>query len=390
MYEIAASMPDKSTKCRNTGLTLTATLEAQIASNTIHRPGTASSNASYTGLLDVTPKLVQAIDHEKGNFEDAFQANVCLHEIYFLRGEWSTVIGGLDGDVWQQVAQHTSNSATITPTTRVAILKNRYFLGIAQEQQRNPAAAAEAYQSALRATQNVPADVASASEYRSWAERLVSRACALQTGSGTPTTLAQAESTLAAFRSWARYWDQNMTTATSTSSHAVRQFDVPKRQVWGQYYQLLSFVLIHNLVYSSSSAGLLPASRSNIPRDELAKLRLQQRTELRRVEATYETLLLQETRFPKASQSNEEVEIWTQQVIDNWNILSGPQWREADLGEGGKAGVSRGVLDVCISWICKLGKSLISVDPLSRSDQDLSLNPYSPPSFLCPCFSGRI
>ncbi|GAB7347864.1 hypothetical protein MBLNU459_g5394t1 [Dothideomycetes sp. NU459] len=327
-------------------LTLTATTEAQIAHATAERPGTGSSVTSYTGLLDITPNLVQAIDQEKNHFEDAFQANVCLHEIYFLRGEWETILGGLDNDVWQQVAQHTKTPAGLSPITRIAILKNRYFLGIAHEKQGLATAAAESYQSALKATRNVPADVSSAAEYRLWAERIVARACALQTQKGTPSTLEQIRSTLAAFRSWAHYWEGNSSAATSVSSHSRTQFDVPRREIWSQYYQLLSFILARNLIYSTSPDMLVATSRDGVPQDELNRLRLQQRTELKRVEAIYETLLLQETRFPKASQSNEEVELWTQQAMSNWNILCGPQWHESDLGEGGKAGVSRGVLDI--------------------------------------------
>ncbi|KAG9631869.1 hypothetical protein KCV04_g9651, partial [Aureobasidium melanogenum] len=43
---------------------------------------------------------------------------------------------------------------------------------------------------------------------------------------------------------------------------------------------------------------------------------------------------------------NEEVEQWTNSIISNWSILCGPGWREVDLGEGGKAAVSRSTLDV--------------------------------------------
>ncbi|KAH0138140.1 hypothetical protein KCU82_g17946, partial [Aureobasidium melanogenum] len=74
--------------------------------------------------------------------------------------------------------------------------------------------------------------------------------------------------------------------------------------------------------------------------------RLRQRSELKQVEAAYESVLLYKTRFPHANQSNEEVERWTNSVIANWSILCGPGWREVDLGEGGKAAVSRSTLDI--------------------------------------------
>lgn len=292
---------------------------------------------------------MQAVDQEKTYFEDAFQANVCLHEVYFLRGEWKTITGNLDTDVWEQVAQHTKNPLDISPNTRVAILKNRYFLGIAHEQQANPAAAAKSYQSALKAVQNAPANVASASEYRIWAERLLGRASLLVADQDTPSTLSQANTALIAFRNWSTYWDQipGKASPSSTSIHA--QFDVPRRDVWGRYYRLLSFILASPLVYSPSPSAPLTFHSEVSTLEQLTQARLQQRAELKRVETVYETLLLQETRFPKASQSNHEMEKWAQQAVNNWQIFCGSSWRDVELGEGGKAAVSRSMLDVsCI------------------------------------------
>jgi len=287
------------------------------------------------------------VDQEKTYFEDAFQANACLHEIYFMRGEWKTIVGDLDTDVWQQVAQHTKNPLDISPNTRVAILKNRYFLGVAQEQLNNYPAAASAYQSALKAVQNVSNEVATASEYRVWAERILGRICLLHTQQGDPSTLNQVNLALSAFRSWSRFWDQTSPTRSApTTSTLQAQFDVSRKGVWSRYYNLLSSVLASRLVYSSSSSTLVTMPDENMTPEDLARVRLQQRSEIKRVETTYETLLLQDTRFPKASQANDEVERWAQQAVDNWRIFCGPRWREVDLGDGGKTAVGRNMLDV--------------------------------------------
>lgn len=75
-------------------------------------------------------------------------------------------------------------------------------------------------------------------------------------------------------------------------------------------------------------------------------MRLRQRAELKRVETSYENLLIKETQFPRASESNREIEAWVDSAMDNWRLLCGPTWSDDDLGEGGKEGVARSVLDI--------------------------------------------
>ncbi|KAH0101839.1 hypothetical protein KCU60_g9530, partial [Aureobasidium melanogenum] len=116
--------------------------------------------------------------------------------------------------------------------------------------------------------------------------------------------------------------------------------------VWAMYYNFLSFLLSTDLVYTSSAESPLAVYNFEYPAHDLAKMRLRQRSELKQVEAAYESVLLYKNKFPHANQSNEEVEQWTNSIISNWSILCGPGWREVDLGEGGKAAVSRSTLDV--------------------------------------------
>ncbi|THV90219.1 hypothetical protein D6D27_05985 [Aureobasidium pullulans] len=327
-------------------LTLAATSEAQTATSSNRRPGTQTSAASHTSLLDQTPKLVQAIESEHNLLEDAFQANVALHEIYFLRAEWSTVLGGLDKDVWQQVAPFANSPADLSPNTRLALIKSRYFLGVAREQKVSLESALSAYSQALSAIDQAPVNLAALSEYRTWAARLLGRICTLQSKQGHTSTLATANAALISYRAWARIWNGDPSVRTTSPSYSLGPYDISNKDVWGMYYNFLSFVLGTDLVYTSSNESPLAFQNSDHTIKDLPKMRLRQRTELKQVEAAYESLLLYKTKFPQASQSNEEVERWADSVIANWSILCGPRWRDIDLGEGGKAAVGRSTLDI--------------------------------------------
>ena len=74
--------------------------------------------------------------------------------------------------------------------------------------------------------------------------------------------------------------------------------------------------------------------------------KLQQGLELKKVEATYESILLKESSFPRADQANSNIESWVDQMMANWRVMCGHTWQNEDLGEGGKASLGRGVLEV--------------------------------------------
>ena len=79
--------------------------------------------------------------------------------------------------------------------------------------------------------------------------------------------------------------------------------------------------------------------------------KLHQFRELKKAEAFYHLILLKETEFPKADQINTPVELFIDEVIDNWRFASSPSWLEADLGEGGKAKLNQVVLNVSLSGL---------------------------------------
>ncbi|TKA75560.1 hypothetical protein B0A49_03594 [Cryomyces minteri] len=108
-------------------------------------------------------------------------------------------------------------------------------------------------------------------------------------------------------------------------------------------------ILQQGLVFAPSSGDsgtLLQGFSEDTPEQDQVAAKLQQWAELKQAETSYEGLLLKETRFPEASQTNREVEAWVGSVIANWRVLCGPTWQDEELGEGGKGAVGRGVLDI--------------------------------------------
>lgn len=133
-----------------------------------------------------------------------------------------------------------------------------------------------------------------------------------------------------------------------------------RRAVWKAYYDTLSIILRRGFLYSGSSDpdhALLGDAAEHASEEQYLSARLQQRAELKLSETMYESLLLKEIRFPKAIESNEEVDNWAESVMSNWRIMCGPAWTDEELGEGGKAAVGKGVLDVCEVMIFDCAKT---------------------------------
>ena len=134
----------------------------------------------------------------------------------------------------------------------------------------------------------------------------------------------------------------------------------------------MSNILQNDLPYEADS---VPATAEKPASQIDTDTRVRQRAELKRVETIYENLLIKETHFPKANDSNREIGVWIDSVIGNWRIFCGPSWSGQDVGEGGKEGVGRNVLDVSnskpVSCLCLM---LTSPDSLPGSHKDVSLH----------------
>jgi hypothetical protein len=73
--------------------------------------------------------------------------------------------------------------------------------------------------------------------------------------------------------------------------HAINS-DIPRRQVWKEYYAMLSTILQQDFPYPTASMATAYTDAST---------RLLQRAELQRVESKYEELLLEEVQLMKPS-----------------------------------------------------------------------------------------
>ncbi len=162
----------------------------------------------------------------------------------------------------------------------------------------------------------------------------------------TSARLTQSGEAMAAFHLLSKFSDGQSgqlrrSNATYTNSST--------RKVWRVYYVTLSRIVKEDLVHQQS---LLRRDHESSEHKGLLKdedffaSRVRQRGELQQVEMKYESLLLKETQFPKANETNEEVESWVGLVMDNWRTLCGANWTDEELGPGGKVGVGRSTLAV--------------------------------------------
>ena len=128
----------------------------------------------------------------------------------------------------------------------------------------------------------------------------------------------------------------------TTSEAAIRKGH-QRRLVWKSYYHLLSEIIRLKLpYYPASSAQNLQVSEKPLSVNH----QMLQHLELKKVEAVYEGILLKDVSFPEASKINFEVDGWVDTVMSNWSILCGPEWRDQDLGDIGKEGTGRNVLEI--------------------------------------------
>lgn len=172
-----------------------------------------------------------------------------------------------------------------------------------------------------------------------WTENLLVRLCQLSDQSTSTGRHVSSVDALRSYRYWAKHSEASAKSGGTDASSTARH----RRLAWKAFYDTLSHILRHSLAYEPEQS---PSTSEKPPLHNQASLRLRQRAELKRVETVYEALMIKETQFPKASQANHEIEAWVDSVMDNWRLLCGPTWSDADLGEGGKEGVARSVLDV--------------------------------------------
>lgn len=322
-----------------TCLTLAARCEAQIASAS-HRPESApsSTTASIHSLGDLIPKLQAAIGAEKKYAEDAYAARVCLAEIHRIRGsDGQEALRVLEGS---NRLQGKGESSAALGWLEVCEVREVFIRGSILE---TSGESDEAHRLYVSFASRAPGS--RTVELRRWTERVLARACMSVVSKADYHAISWYSDALCCFQAWSDFWQRVSSPDSPDTSH----LEIPRRTIWRMYYELLSRILDQGLIYApahTTASNLLMLPSEDLSDVQLSTARLRQRKALRQVESTYESLLLNETQFPKASQANTEVEEWVERVIGNWKIFCGSQWTAAELGDGGQAAVSRSVLDI--------------------------------------------
>ena len=180
---------------------------------------------------------------------------------------------------------------------------------------------------------SLPSTSVNLPEQRYWTESLLSRHCMLSsrhvsTNKSSPSISVVPQSrVLAPFRAYSRYWNTKTASNAGVLSKADDGQSLSMR-TWACYYDTLSVLLQRETM------------------EHVFDSKLQQGVELKKVEAMYESILLQEIAFPRADQSSAHIESWVDQVMANWRVMCGHTWQDEDFGKGGKASLGYGVLSV--------------------------------------------
>jgi hypothetical protein len=322
---------------------ITATVEAEYAvvkasqkHTTNSRPTTTVSTADLD-TARLLPKLLEVINSERTYPEDRFQAQVCLGWVHWTVGEYDLALTRLPTDQ-EKDALPLNRPDGVSEWTRVCVLKAAYLKAYCLSRKNRTVEALGVFRGAMPVLSHIWNGHKGRAQLQFWAELLLTEYCMLQAEALERGEKSLEDNTsLAPFRSWSKYWEVIKTQgAPLVGGHGFRGA-VPRRRVWNEYYAALSGILQQDLPF--------PTDFMSITTNE-SSARNQLRMELKRVETTYEGLLLSETTFPRADEEREEVETFVAAVMRNWRILTGRDWHEYDLGPGGKEGVSRGVLDI--------------------------------------------
>lgn len=297
--------------------------------------------SSIHSLGDAVPILEAAIADTKTVPEDGYCARICLAEIHWLQEEHAAALKALPKG--RTPSGSVGGASPTLGWLEVCETKARFINVAALEAVGQAQEAETLYRSA-----ELQAPGSRTPELRIWTERLLARTCMYRYRNLQPFTLPLLNAALSSFHAWASFWQRAPSPALGSASSPSR-VDIPRREVWRAYYDLLSTILQQGLLYTPSannSHNLLMFPSTGISTDQFVSCRVRQRAELMRVEATYESLLLNEMQFPKSNQTNNEVEEWTQEAVANWKILAGADWTDTELGEGGKVGLGRSMLDI--------------------------------------------
>ncbi|ROW12639.1 hypothetical protein VMCG_00587 [Cytospora schulzeri] len=368
-------------------LTLTAEIEHGISKATASEtPATAGSDTAAPGSApskDIEaaahlPKLLSLIEEEHTYAEDKFQAQVCIGWLHWAVGEYDLALDRLPQGLGDQV----ESLDNLSEWTRVCMMKSAYLRANCLSRNGKGLDALALFEASLPPSSHTWSSQTSRKQLRYWSELFLTEYCMLQNGCLEKGEVSLEDmNSLVCFRSWARWWDGSKG-APLAGGYGFKG-SVPRRRIWSEYYKLLSTILQQDLPY--------PTAHMTYTQDE-ASARSQLLVEIKRAEAHFEALLLNETTFPKANEEREEIEMFVAMLMQNWRILTGRGWSEKDLGPEGKAGLSVSVLEMLYRASMKTYHSTailrnLFIVHLSVAEFDLALKAFD--SYLDIAKKGR-
>ncbi|KAJ1335317.1 cargo-transport protein YPP1 [Microdochium nivale] len=322
-------------------LTTTAETEYKIVKASLkERPASRPATAIPTSELDAAtlfPKLIEVLENETNYPEDRYQARVCAGWLQWAVGDYelaeeqlSLAISGIDADPGE--------TDDLSEWTRVCMLKATYLKANCFSRNDRRLEALAVFECALGPLAEIWNGYKGRQQLGFWAELFLTEYCMLQAKAleAGEKSLADPDA-LSPLRCWGKYWESSTVPGTPLKGGHGFRGAIPRRRIWGEYYTALSGMLQNDMPYPPGN--ITPTSNDTSARNQL-------RIELKKVEASYEGLLLTETPFPRADEDREEVEHFVKTAMTNWAVLGGRDWHEQDLGPGGKEGLSRGVLDM--------------------------------------------
>lgn len=315
-----------------------------------HDVATAPTEGADRRKYDSLTILSSTLQSEsEPSSEDVFQGKACLLWARWVGLERKSTTAGFD--ITNAVQE--LGSRDISVWTRICIVKSAYIEGTNYMRNGRPSEAQKTFSVAITYIQTSRDLVYSTQQLAYWSEQLLAQAAMGAYKQAEGGRLDQPG--VDAFKSWAaiamRMPEISPSTFRNSDAH------VSRLPVWQKFYEC-----------SSASLRTLPPS-SNAT-DSSARMR--SAAELRRVERGYENELLGTLKFPTATETNEIVEQWVEQAALNWQALCGPQWHDAELGEGGRDAISRNMLDILYRAATKTFHSTLVLRRLFQVHKSLS------------------
>ncbi|KAI1612195.1 hypothetical protein EDD36DRAFT_396923 [Exophiala viscosa] len=296
---------------------------ANYASSSNHRPGTASS--TQTSPENQIASLQTELRASGQPSEDVIQGQTALL--------WARWVGLLKTDLSATITFEPTRAAADANSlwTKICVVKAVYIKGMLLAQAGSDHQARGLHYTLLPWLDSNRSLVVSTPQLLYWAQQLLGRiGLGQRQPRGSDPVVSNSDDTasfrLQSFRHWAVLAVKNQDVPASTFGNPPGH--VSKLAMWRAYYRFVSDIM--------QQKGEINQPPSHV---DLA-------TELQRVETSYESELLRNTQFPKATESNMLIEDWVEEFIRNWQILCGPDFADSDLGEGGRNGVGRNILDM--------------------------------------------